>query len=65
MKPPAKVPFELMPRQMGKSVAMKALLDAHLDAGHSVLVVSHGGMGVHKRHRKHKHITIITPVHKP
>lgn len=53
---------ELMPRQMGKSVAMKAMLDAYLDAGHSVLVVSHGGAAVHKRHKKHKHITIITPV---
>lgn len=55
-------PHELMPRQMGKSVAMKAMLDAALDAGHKVLVMSHGGAAVHKRHHKHKHITIITPV---
>lgn len=55
-------PVELMPRQTGKSVAMKAMLDAALDAGHKVLVVSHGGAAIHKRHAKHKHITVITPV---
>lgn len=55
-------PVELMPRGTGKSVMMRELMNAHLDAGHRVLVISKDGMAIHKRHAKHKHITIITPV---